>query len=749
MEKEPEFAAVCIEISHEKVDRPFQYAIPEHLRGKIEAGMLVKIPFGRSDKIIEGYVLELQDKAVFDPDKTKEIIDIVDNSISAEGRMISLAAFIKRHYGSTMIAALKTVLPVKKTVKSISEKELTLKVDEKVRKELLKEAMIKHHSAKERLLDAFENVDALSYSFVIGKLNVSASTLRSLEKQDVIKITEFKTYRDPVNIRESEKDELILNDEQQSAFDIFMEDLRNKRAKTYLLFGVTGSGKTEVYMKMIEEVLKDGKEVIVLIPEIALTYQTVLRFYRRFGKMVSFIHSKLSAGERFDQFERAKKSEIKIMIGPRSALFTPFNNLGLIIMDEEHESSYKSDTPPKYHAREVAVELARMHDAPLVLGSATPSITAFSRVKSGKYTLLTLNKRYKERQLPEVEVVDLRDELKRGNKSIFSASLVRKLKEVKENGTQAMLFLNRRGYAGFISCRSCGYVAKCPHCDVSLTEHGRTKLVCHYCGYEEVRPQLCPECGSKYIAGFSAGTEQVEEKLKEILPGIRTIRMDADTVKKKGDHEKILSAFAEGEADVLIGTQMIVKGHDFSNVTLVGIIAADLSLFQGDYMANERTFNLLTQAIGRAGRGEKKGSAVLQTYRPDHYAIKCAVSQDYLSFYDEEYAYRKMCYYPPYSHMLAILLTGSDKGRLDSFSEKVKNVCVSDRSVRVIGPADASISRINDRFRKVIYIRSENEDDLIEAKDRVEALLKEMTDKGDKDHNTSTLTFDFDPMNAY
>ncbi len=743
------YASVCIEISHEKVDRPFQYRIPGELKDKVYPGVKVRVPFGKGNKDIAGFVMDVTDEPVFDADKTKDILSVSEEAVGVEGRMIALAAWIRRHYGSTMIAALKTVLPVKSKVKAVSEKEIRLLSDENALKELKEEAERKHHVAKMRLFEAFEEADALSYSFVTGKLNVSPATLSSLNKNGIIEIKEYKTYRNPVKIKSSVRKKAVLNTAQQAAFDIFKEEYDKGERNTYLVHGITGSGKTELYMEMIDRVLADGKEVIVLIPEIALTYQTVMRFYARFGDVISVMHSKLSVGERFDQFERAKNGDIKIMIGPRSALFTPFNNIGLIVMDEEHEGSYKSDRPPKYHARETAAEVAKMHGATFVMGSATPSVTAYARALSGEYRLLTLNERYSDAVIPDVEICDLREELKSGNKSIFSNSLKRRLAEVLDKKEQAILFLNRRGYAGFISCRSCGYVAKCPHCDVSLTEHGRTKLVCHYCGYEEPRPKVCPSCGSKYIAGFSAGTEQVEEKLKEMLPTARVLRMDADTTKKKDDYERILSSFAEGEADILIGTQMIVKGHDFPNVTLVGILAADLSLFAGDYMASERTFELLTQAIGRAGRGSKKGHAILQTYKPEHYAIQRSVKQDYKGFFNEEFAYRKMCSYPPVSHMLAILMTGKDANKLGNFALKIKKAAATDDMLRIIGPADAFISKIDDRYRKVIYIRSADEEALIKAKERVEEMTDELRKVNDPDYIASTYVFDFDPINVY
>ena len=762
---EGKYANICVDISHEKVDRPFQYKVPQSLQGRLEAGMQVLIPFGKGNKVIKGFVLELTDESEYPDELCKEVLDVVEGGISAEGRSIALAAWMRQHYGSTLISALKTVLPVKESVKQIGYKEIYLCVPEEKRKELLEEAVRKHHVAKVRLLEAFQDVEALAYTFVTGKLSVPAPTLKTMEKQGIIRIETQNVYRNPVKANVSLQTKVSLNDEQQQIVDAFVADYDKGIRKTYLLHGITGSGKTETYMEMIDHVIAKGKEIIILIPEIALTYQTVLRFYRRFGDKVSVMHSKLSKGERFDQCERAKRGEIQIMIGPRSALFTPFNNLGLIVIDEEHEGSYKSDAMPKFHARETAEYIARQNNASIILGSATPSITSFYRAKKDQYGFFGLTKRFGESQLPTVHTVDLRRELKEGNRSMFSRLLYEKMGERLEKKEQIMLFLNRRGYAGFVTCRSCGYVAKCPHCDVSLTEHGRKRLVCHYCGYETANLTACPECGSKYIAGFQVGTEQVEARIKEMFPSARVLRMDADTTKKKDDYEKILSAFASEEADILIGTQMIVKGHDFPGVTLVGVLAADLSLSAGDYRASERTFQLLTQAVGRAGRGKKPGEAIIQTYRPEHYAVIHASHQDYEAFYEEEIAYRQMCGYPPANHMLAIMMTSESEPMLTAaiteLATRLRGMAMQMMGRhpmgempmgaatvapwRIIGPTDATIGKIQDVYRKMIYIRHADYEELVRAKDVAEAMMEEKK----KEYARCNIYFDFDPMNGY
>ena len=485
----------------------------------------------------------------------------------------------------------------------------------------------------------------------------------------------------------------------------------------------------------------------MLIPEIALTYQTLLRFYKRFGDRVSVINSTLSMGEKYDQTERAKRGELDVMIGPRSALFTPFPNLGVIIIDEEHENSYKSESMPKYHARETAMQIASLKGASVVLGSATPSLEASYRAERGEYKRYLLKKRLTGGTLPQVYTVDLREELKEGNRSIFSRKLKTLMEQRLAAGEQSILFLNRRGYAGFISCRACGHVMKCPHCDVSLSEHRNGMLICHYCGHEEKRPPLCPSCGSRYLLGFRAGTEQIEEAVYREFPGARVLRMDADSTRSKESYEKILSAFADGKADILVGTQMIVKGHDFPNVTLVGILAADMSLNQNDYRAGERTFQLLTQAAGRAGRGTRPGEVVIQTYQPEHYSIVHAANQDYEGFYQEEIVYRELLQYPPAAHMLAILAVSGEEaqgsGVLGTFAGMVRERYGNDKSLYIIGPAQAAVARINDLYRHTLYLKHPDYERLVQIKDMLEAYGKE------QDFRNLNIQFDFNPMNTY
>lgn len=715
------YANVIIDISHEKVDRPFQYRIPDSLKEKLAVGMCVQIPFGTGNRKRKGYVIEITDKNDYPEERIKEIDGIITDNLPAEADAVRLAAWMRQTYGSTMIAALKTVLPVKRAVKAVEKKKLRRTLSAEELTSLLGECIRKHQNAKARVLQEFLTEEELPYELVTGKLHVSAATLNSLVSQGAITIESESCYRNPVSLTVTAENGPELSEEQQYIKEQILSDYDENIRKTYLVHGITGSGKTLVYLALIEEMIKRGKQCIVLIPEIALTHQTLLRFYKRFGDRVSVMNSSLSQGERFDQCERARKGEIDVMIGPRSALFVPFPNLGMIVIDEEHEGSYISENAPRYHARETAEYLASLKKASLVLGSATPSLEAYYKAKKGEYRLFTMKNRKNGGELANVRIVDLRQELRKGNRSIFSSELQELIRDRLEKKQQIMLFLNRRGYAGFVSCRSCGYVMKCPHCDVSLSQHIGGKMVCHYCGYETVQPKRCPSCSSNYILGFKAGTQQIERQLYELFPGIRVLRMDGDTTKQKGSFEKILSAFVEGEADVLLGTQMIVKGHDFPNVTLVGVLAADLSLNDSDYRAGEKTFQLLTQAEGRAGRGTLPGEAVIQTYRPEHYSIRQAAKQDYEAFYEEEIMYRELLEYPPAGHMLTILVVSKDEKRCKGLAVRLAKEAGA--YVHVIGPTPAAVSKVKDYYRYMIYLKSLKEEPIRQAKERLEALL--------------------------
>lgn len=721
------YADIIIDITHEKLDKVFQYRVPEELEGDLRTGAGVIVPFGRGNRETKGYIVGFSETCDYDAEKIKDILRTDTSSVAIEARLVALAAWMKEYYGGTMIQALKTVLPIKRTEQQKEQRILKRCISREAGEKKLEEYLHKNQKARARLMAALLDDEEVEYSLISQKLNITLTVVRALEEQGVLEIKNHKIYRNPVKEKEQQQHFITYTEEQESAIRTFENDYKKGIRKTYLLYGVTGSGKTEVYMEMIRQVVKEKRQAIVLIPEIALTYQTVMRFYRTFGERVSIMNSRLSAGERYDQMMRAKKGEIDVMIGPRSALFTPFPSLGLIVIDEEHEAAYKSEQVPRYHARETAIERASLEGASVVLGSATPSMEAFYRCELGEYTLLELKRRTAKAELPEVYTVDMREELQKGNRSILSDRLHELMEDRLKKKEQIILFLNRRGYAGFLSCRSCGYVVKCPHCDVSLSEHRGGRLICHYCGHEERMIKTCPSCGSPYIGGFRMGTQQVEDLVKKRFPQARVLRMDLDTTKNKDGHEKILSAFANEEADILIGTQMIVKGHDFPGVTLVGILAADMSLYGDDYRSGERTFQLLVQAAGRAGRGNLPGEVVIQTYSPEHYSIVNAAKQDYESFYEEEISYRRLMGYPPAAGLMAIYASGADEALLTKASGYLKDFAVraaGEAPMAVIGPASPGIGKINDIYRKVIYLKSEDERILMAVKDRMEKYIE-------------------------
>lgn len=760
------YARIIINIARQNLDHPFTYRVPQALEGQIGAGSLVQVPFGKGSTIRKGYVIELTDRPDLPEGQIKEILSAEGSGADAStADLIRLAAWMKQRYGSTMITALKTVLPPRRSASPVVERQVRLLLDPEEAKELLSFCRNRHQVARARLLEALIATPCQPYHLILSKLHVNAQTLKALEKKGVLRIESHAALRNPVSLEAAAADPLVLSAEQEQVVAGVMADYdRRQQAPesapcVSLLHGITGSGKTEVYIRIIEEIVARGRQAIMLIPEIALTYQTLIRFYRHFGNRVSVMNSSLSESEKSDQAARARQGEIDVIIGPRSAVFTPFPDPGVIIIDEEHENSYKNESMPKYHVREVAAEIARQHRGVVVLGSATPSLDSYYHAEQGEYRLYHLTKRLTGGSLPSVETADMREELKAGNRSMLSRRLASLIDDRLTRGEQTMLFLNRRGFSGFVSCRMCGHVIRCPHCDVSLSLHRNGKLVCHYCGYEEPFRGVCPECGSKFVSGFHAGTEQVEAYLHERWPSARILRMDADTTARKGSYEKILSAFADEEADILVGTQMIVKGHDFPKVTLMGILMADLSLYANDYRASERTFQLLTQAAGRAGRGQRPGQVVIQTYDPDHYAIRYAKEQDYEGFYREEMVYRRELRYPPACHLLAVQIQSSRDdyaqlvaGRVRELLDRITAGINSHAKdgllpVLIIGPAPASLSRVRDIYRYVVYIKCAKYDTLIDCKDRVEAYAAAIgsTPAG----RTIRIQFDFDPVNPY
>ena len=674
------YANIIVDISHEAVDRPFTYIVPQAILDKCRPGTRVMIPFGKGNHLKQGIIIELVNNPSVPIARLKEIDSVVLSQDATDSYMIELAYFIKTRYGSTMIDALKTVLPLKKAYR-------------------------KKETASESLISPGEG-----------------------EAGRII------------------SEELSLNEEQETVVNDFTGEYSAGVRRTYLIHGITGSGKTLVYMDMVRYVVNAGYQAIMLIPEIGLTYQTVKRFREYFGDRVAIMNSTLASGQRYEYYEKARNGEIDVIIGPRSALFMPFAKLGIIVMDEEHENAYKSENSPRFHARDVALKLADMHGASVVLGSATPSVDSYYHALKGDYKLYKMAHRARGTGLAHTEIVDMRSELKSGNRSIFSERLKELMRKTYDEGRQTMLFINRRGYAGFVSCRACGEILKCPHCDVSLKEHrSRNKLVCHYCGYETDKPSVCPVCGSKYIMSFKAGTEQIEEEVKKLIPGIRTLRMDGDTTVRKGSFDKIVSSFASHEADVLIGTQMIVKGHDFSGVDLVGILAADIGLAEGDYRSGERTFDLLTQAAGRAGRGDRDGNVIIQTYKPDHYSIQRAADQNYEAFYDEEIAYRDISGYPPVQNILAVLVSGSDNDETFMYALKLSTLCKT-KGINVIGPGKAGIGKLKDRYRFVFYLKH---DDLLMLTKMTDIMEEAMDSDASGESDRIRVTFDLNPMNPF
>ena len=802
-----QYAQVIIDISLRKLDHPFTYRIPGRLQGQLRLGSLVVVPFGNADKERKGYVIGLSDVCDLPQEKIKDIAGIAMQGTDETGaNAIRLAAWMQARYGGTMALCLKTVLTGRRQARPVESKTVTLLLGEEEAAQKLAFYEAKHQVARARLLQSLIETPAQPWQLIIQKLHVPAATIRAMERQGILRIDVRESFRNPVVLKQVEEARLTLSRQQQAIVDGVLSDFhaiqRGTTSLSYksdaaaeergcganvappgersaaanagedapptvsLIHGITGSGKTEVYISIIERIVAEGRQAIMLIPEISLTYQTLLRFYRHFGERVSVMNSTLSEAEKSDQFERARRGEIDVIIGPRSALFSPFPRLGVIVMDEEHETSYKNESMPKYHARDVAQYLAEMHGAVLVLGSATPSVDSYDRARRGEYRLYTLTKRLTGGTLASVEVADMRQELRLGNRSIVSRRLADQIEDRLERGEQTMLFLNRRGFSGFALCRSCGFVPKCPHCSVSLSIHlGREealpafsdtenpgkgrRLVCHYCGYEQPLPQICPECGSACIGGMNAGTEQIQDMLQKVYPKARILRMDADTTRTKGSYEKILSAFANEEADILVGTQMIVKGHDFPNVTLVGALLADMSLYAQDYCAAERTFQLLTQAAGRAGRRQRPGLVIIQTYEPSHYSIRHAAAQDYEGFYQEEMTYRRLLRYPPAAHMLSVQITSASEDHALLFAGQARELLTVltarwEKPPLLIGPSAPAPAKLRDVYRFALYIKSEEYDKLVVCKDAVEAAAARAA-AADPGFDVE-FQFDFDPV---
>lgn len=581
----------------------------------------------------------------------------------------------------------------------------------------LAEAMRKKSPIQAKIVEFLASGGRFKISDILSECEAGRNSLEALNLKGIVEYEDVRVLRTPLCEKEERNEAFAPTEEQKNAIDI----IKNAKNETFLIHGITGSGKTEVYLQLVEDVIKKGKQAIVLVPEISLTPQITDRFYKRFGSVVALMHSALSLGERYDEYTRIQKGEAKVVVGARSAIFAPVKELGIIIVDEEHEYSYKSETTPKYHAIEIAHMRAESFDCPLVLASATPSAESYYRAQCGEYKLIELTKRYNLNPLPTVEIVDMRKELEDGNRTVLSRSLARGMYENLKNNEQTILFLNRRGFSTFVSCRDCGFVYMCPNCSVSLTYHkSNDTLNCHICSHRQGRDSICPECGSKKIKDFGAGTQKAQLQINEIFPTANIVRMDADTTGGKNGHERVLNEFEKNDSDILIGTQMVSKGLDFPRVTLVGALAADASLFSDDFRAQERTFALITQVAGRAGRGDKCGRAVIQTYAPENRVLQLAAKQDYKSFYNEEIIYRKTFGYPPFEHIVNILITGEDEEKC----EKCANMCLGELKVAeamrgsdivIYGPHDAPIKKMQGRYRKRIWFKCKDVDPFSES----------------------------------
>ncbi|WP_391558323.1 primosomal protein N' [Robertmurraya sp.] len=795
-------ASVIVDVPAKQTDRPFDYRIPEHLEGVITPGMRVVVPFG--PRKIQGFVISLQPSSEFE--KLRDIIAPMDIVPVLNEELLQLGDWLSEETLCYRISAYQVMLPaalkakyekkvrvttdlnlLPQVLKKVFEKSLIVPFDtikEDTWKVLQKEIASGHvefiyevkervnkkkrkyvmpHVNEEELSDSLKllsiqatkqreiiefflaNPDPVPLQHLLNLLNTSSSAIKGLVNKGMLREEEVEVYRDPYENRVFERTQALpLTPEQKIAITPVLQTIEEDLHKVFLLYGVTGSGKTEVYLQSIQRVLEKGKEAIVLVPEIALTPQMVKRFKGRFGDEVAVMHSGLSTGEKYDEWRKIQRKEVKVVVGARSAIFAPFENLGIIIIDEEHETSYKQEENPRYHARDVAIQRAKKYGCPVVLGSATPALESFARAKKGVYELLTLPSRMNSGPMPHVEVVDMREELREGNRSMFSRVLMEKLKDRLEKQEQTVLFLNKRGHSSFVMCRDCGYVVNCPDCDISLTYHRFSeRMKCHYCGYESLVPTQCPECQSEYIRYFGTGTQKIEEELGKVLPEARVIRMDVDTTSKKGAHEKLLTNFGEGKADILLGTQMIAKGLDFPKITLVGVLSADTMLHIPDFRSSEKTFQLLTQVSGRAGRHELTGEVIVQTYTPEHYSIQFAAQQDYDLYYEREMQIRKLHHYPPFYYISLITVSHENLMKVVSVTEKITGYIRNSLSPEaiVLGPVASPIPRIKNRYRYQCLIKYKREPQLGRA-------IKTVLDQYQHESATTGLTISTD-VNPY
>lgn len=694
-------AKVLVEINNINVDKTFDYIVPFKYIEKIKIGMRVKVPFASRE--LEGFVLDLVN-STDDNYELKEIISIVDTEPILNNELLHLGQFMSKKYFSTLISCYQTMLP--KALKAQNKTTINKKMIKYV--ELCSNSFPKLKPNQEKIVE-YLRINGKVKKEEVNKISVSG--VNTLIKNGIIIESLIEEYRLVTKDINKEKETFKLTVEQQEAKN---KILSQTQSSVFLLHGVTGSGKTVVYMEIVEEMLNRGKDSIFLVPEISLTPQMVYHFKSRFGDEVAVLHSRLSEGEKYDEYRKIVEGKVHIVVGARSAVFAPFKNLGAIIIDEEHTTSYKQDNNPKYSAIEIAIERAKNNNAIVILGSATPSLETYARSIKGLYTLVELKHRVNTNNLPLVEIVDMSKEKHRG--SIFSSRLITEVNKRLEKHEQIILLLNRRGYSSFITCSNCGYTAKCPHCDITLTYHKTSNtLRCHYCGYADKMNDICPSCGEKAIKTLGTGTEKVEEEIKKVF-NARVVRMDLDTTSKKGSHEKIITAFKNHEYDILLGTQMIAKGLDFSNVTLVGVINADTSLMIPNYRSNEYTFQLLMQTAGRSGRGEKNGSVIIQTFNPEHYAITLASKHDYIDFFKQEMEVRRKLSYPPYYYLIYIKVIGKDYNKISIESNKIASILTRElKNSKILGPTTCSVFKLNGLFRFGIIIKYKKEEKMEEV----------------------------------
>ena len=697
---------VLVELSNKNIDKIFDYSVPDNLKDKIKVGIRVKVPFGKME--LEGFVIEIKNSSDI---SVKDILEVVDDEVILNEELLELGKKIQEDTLSTLISCYQIMLP--KALKAKNGMVINKKFDTYyyLNKDIV--CYGKLSASQDRIINL-----CMEKEYVLRKelVDISLSSLNTLIKKNILLEKKLEHYRLSYNEKIEPKKELT-----EDQMKVVNEVLLNKGYCPYLLYGVTGSGKTEVYMELIEDALNRGKTSIVLVPEISLTPQMVLRFQKRFGDNIAAIHSALSDGEKYDEWRRIVKGEAKIVIGARSAIFAPLKNIGMIIIDEEHSDSYKQDdSNPRYSAKDVALIRAKYHDCPLIMGSATPSLEAFARAKKGVFKLLELPNRINGKELPKINIIDMNEIIKK-TKGHFSEELLAAISLRLKKKEQVILLLNRRGYSSFVTCKNCGYTFKCPNCDITLTYHKSSRtLRCHYCGYGTKVYDTCPNCHEKSINDLGVGTERIEEELGKLFPESRILSMDFDTTSRKGMHEKMITAFKNQEYDILLGTQIVSKGLDFDNVTLVGVINADTSLNIPDFRSSETTFSLLAQVAGRAGRSTKEGEVIIQTFNPDHYAIQYTKKHDYLGFYNKEMFIRRELKYPPFYYICYLKISGKDSDYIYGEVNKIKKVLENKlENTIILGPSPCVIFKLNNIYRYGIILKYKKEDNLREVLDKI------------------------------